>query len=257
MQYHIENNRTYDILDFNIREMTECGRNIRTIGEGAQSMEEVAGRIVGYFYDTIIDGRTGERACSLVRFFKTHVYEQLDEELKSFAVKMLKKNKADPKMKCLTLLATIGEKPEWNSRKSSNGHQAIPLPSEEAVNEIPMIKNLIKQLGMSVSTVINPDPGILLDMEQKAFNIFFISEAVKSPYIPVQESFVVPFGIRSVLGFGGGLPSGDIFVTIIFFKVNVLREVSELFRTLSLNLKLAVLPFEKEVFACKVQDRVR
>lgn len=240
---------TYDVTNFTIREMTGCGKEMRTMNDGASSMEEVAGRIVRYLYNTLVDGQTGRRACSLVRFFKTHTYEQLEDELKAFAVNMLGDAPVSSGMKCLTLLGTVGENQEWNARRASRGHQAIPLPSENAVNEIPMMRNLIKQLGLSVSMVINPDPALLLDMEQKTYNVFLVPEAFGSPYIPAQKEFVVPYGIKSVTGFGGVLPSGDVFMVIIFLKVPLSRETADLFKNLSLNIKLAVLPFEEEIFA--------
>jgi hypothetical protein len=241
-------NQTYDLTRFTIRETTQCGKEIRVMNNGAASMEEVAGRIVRFLYDSLIDGQTGMRACSLVRLFKTHNFAQLDDELKRFAVNMLGGEATDPGMKCLTLLGTVGENPEWNSRKTSKGHQAIPLPSEKAVNEIPMMRNLIKQLGISVSQVVKPDPALLMDMEQRTYNVFLVPEARGNPYIPAQEGFVIPYGIKSVLGFGGMLPSGDIFVIIMFIKVPVAKETADLFKNLSLNQKLAILPFEKTVF---------
>ncbi len=140
---------TCDLTNFTIREVTECGRVVRAMGAGASSMEEVAGRIVRYLHDTLIDGQTGEPACSLIRFFKTQAYEGLDDELKAFALNMLGESTRLPGMKCLTLLGTVGENQEWNSRGTSKGHQAIPLPSEEVVHQIPMVRNLIKQLGLS------------------------------------------------------------------------------------------------------------
>ena len=240
--------QTFDLTHFTIRETTQCGKEIRTMNHAAASMEEVAGRIVRFLYDSLIDGQTGTRACALVRLFKTHNYAQLDDGLKMFAVNMLGGEAAEPGMKCLTLLGTVGENPAWNSQKTSKGHQAIPLPSEKAVNEIPMMRNLIKQLGISVSQVVKPDPALMMDMEQKTYNVFLVPEAPCSPYIPAQEYFIVPYGIKSVLGFGGMLPSGDIFVIIMFTKVAVLKDTAALFKTLSLNLKLAVLPFENAVF---------
>jgi len=240
---------TYDITNFTIREMTECGKEIRTMNKGAASMEEVAFRIVQYLYDTVIDGQTGTQACSLIRFFKTHTFEQLDDKLKSFAIDMLGREAFVSGTKCLTLLGTIGENPEWNSRKTSKGHQAIPLPSEEAVDKIPMIRNLVKQLGMSISHVIKPDQALLMDIEQKTYNVFFVPEALGNPYIPAQEGFVIPYGIKSVLGFGGVLPLGDIFTIIMFLRTPVPRETSDFFKILSLDVKLAILPFEKAVFA--------
>lgn len=61
--------------------------------------------------------------------------------------------------------------------------------------------------------------------------------------MPAQEGFVLPYGVRSVLGFGGLLPGGDLFVVILFSRVPISREVADLFRPLALSAKLAVLPF--------------
>jgi len=53
-----------------------------------------------------------------------------------------------------------------------------------------------------------------------------------------------------VLGFGGILPSGNLFVIIIFSAVELARETADLFKTLALSVKLAVLPFDgKAIFA--------
>ena len=244
-----EKSATYDLVNFTIRDMTECGKVLRNIGKGAKSMEEVASRIVHHLYDNLTDGKSGNRACSLVRFFKTHGYEKLDDELQSFSKSILGDGPFLPDMKCLTLMATVGENPEWNSRRTSKGHKSIPLLSEQAVHQIPMIQTLIKQLGLSLSMVIKPDPNLLLDTEQRTYNVFYVSEALGSLHIPDQKKFVIPYGIKSVVGFGGVLPSGDIFVVIMFLKISVSKEVADFFKTLSLNIKIAILPFENTVFA--------
>ncbi|OGT97735.1 MAG: hypothetical protein A2X80_09785 [Geobacteraceae bacterium GWB2_52_12] len=239
----------YDLINFTIRDMTECGRFLRMAGGGANSMEEAAGRVVTYLYDNLIDGLTGERGCALVRCFKTQDYSQLGLELQSIARSMLGGSDPPADMKCLTLLATVGEKAEWTDRRMSKGHQAIPLPSEEAVHQIPMIRNLIKQLGLDISMVVKPDPKLLMDMEQRTYNVFYVPEALGSLHIPAQEEFVIPHGIRSVLGFGGILPSGDIFTIIMFLKVGITQDVATHFKTLSLNVKMALLPFDQTVFS--------
>jgi hypothetical protein len=240
---------TYDLANFTIRELTEFGREVRTLGIGASSMEEVAGRIVRFLYDSLIDGQTGERECPLIRFFKTQAYEDLDYGLQAFALGMLGESIPQAGMKCMTLLGTVGNNQDWNLRATSKGHQAIPLPSEEVVHQLPMISNLIKQLGLSVRSVLKPDPKLLLDLEQKAYGVFYVPEALGSPYIPAQKEFIIPYGIRSVLGFGGMLPSMDIFVIIMFLNTPISKETADLFKNLSLSIKLVVLPFEKMVFA--------
>ncbi|MEW5957210.1 MAG: hypothetical protein AB1801_05780, partial [Chloroflexota bacterium] len=67
-----------------------------------------------------------------------------------------------------------------------------------------------------------------------------------SPYIPVQQQFVTRFGIKSVLGFGGILPSGNLFAIIIFSKAPISRETADMFKPLALNVKMVVLAFTEE-----------
>jgi hypothetical protein len=72
----------YGLSTFKMSEMIECGSALRQLGAGARSMEETAGRIVRYLYDHLGEQLSGGRACSLVRFYKTHPYGELDDELK-------------------------------------------------------------------------------------------------------------------------------------------------------------------------------
>lgn len=239
----------YDIRNFTLKDMVETSAALRRMGAGAVSMEQVADRIVHYLDDQFVDRETGEKSFVLVRFFKTHPYEELDEDLRVFARGMLGAPPESPAMKCLTLLASAGALPEWNSRKSSAGHKAIPLPSEQFVEQFPMIRQLVQQLGLEVSTVLQPDPEILVDLAQTTYNVFYIPEAVGSQYVVAQQEFVIPFNVRSVLGCGGILPSGNLFAIIIFPKVHFPRETADLFKTVALSVKTAVLPFDGKVFS--------
>ena len=250
-----EHQAKYDLLNFTIRDMTECGRALREAGVGEKSMEETAARIVRRLYDTLIDGRTGERACALVRFFKTHSYDELDDTLQGLARCMLGSVSPAPDMKNLILLATVGDNPAWNSRSTSHGHKIIPLPSVEVIHQIPMIRTLIDQLGLEVNMVVKPDREYLLDMEQRTYNVFHVPEAFCNPIIPAQSEFVIPLGIKSVVGFGGVLPAGDAFVVIMFSKMPISAEVAGLFRNISLNIKIALMPFQNDIFAQAEQKK--
>ena len=64
-----------------------------------------------------------------------------------------------------------GEQSAWNARRESRGHQAIPLPSVAAVKQ---------------------------------------AAAIGNPFIPAQSDLVVAHGVRSVFGFGGLLPAGEL-----------------------------------------------
>ncbi|SIO57711.1 PAS domain S-box-containing protein [Singulisphaera sp. GP187] len=233
----------FDLARFSLSNMIECGAGLRRLGRNERSMEGAAERIVRHLYDQLVDGRTGARACALVRFFKTHPYSELDAGLQGIALEMLGRPPDAPALKCLTLLATVGDRPEWSDRERSRGHRAIPLPSEETILRAPMISQLIEQLGLEVGTVLQPDPAVLLDLEQRSFNVFHVPRARGSPFVPAQEEFVAPHGIESVLGFGGVLPGGDLFAVILFSRVPIPRATADLFKPLALSVKLAVLPF--------------
>jgi len=237
----------YDISHFTLTDMVECSGALRRLGADATSMEEVSDRIVHYLYDHLVDQKVGERALALVRLFKTHPYGELDEELQAFARGMLDTPVESPAMKCLTLLGSAGANPEWHSRKGSIGHKAIPLPSERFIEKFPMIRQLVQQLGLTVNTVLEPDPAVLVDLAQMTYNVFFVPKAVGSQYVPAQQEFVIPFGVRSVLGFGGMLPSGNLFAIIMFVRASLLPETAEMFRTLALSAKIALLPFDGKV----------
>lgn len=230
-------------FELQLHQMTQLTGALRKLGSDAPSMEQAAQKIVDYLYDELSDPASGEKLCGLVRLFKTHRFGDLEEGLQSWAKNLAGQNEASPDTKCLTLMATRGEQPDWNSRHSSGGHKAIPLLSEQMVGTIPMISQLLQQLGLEVKMVLNPDPEFILKAGEHSFNVFYVADALGSPYIPAQDDFVKPFGIRSVIGYGGILPTGDLFVVIIFMKRVISRRNAELFQPLALSTKLAILPF--------------
>jgi two-component system NtrC family sensor kinase len=235
----------HDLKRFTMKDMTECGIAIRQIAKESQSLAEVADKVVRFFHENLLDHESGAKNCALVRLFKTQLYSTLSPELKEFAQARLGGEVPGPDLRCLVLLATAGEKPEWNSITQSAGHRAIPLSSVQMVEQAPMISNLIQQLGLEVATVIKPDPKVLMDADQKTYNVFYVPVALGSPYLPAQESFVKKRGIQSALGMGGLLPWGDLFSLILFTRTPIPQETADLFKTLALSTKLAILPFAK------------
>jgi hypothetical protein len=232
----------YDLANFTLRDMTECGAALRRLGSAAATLEDVADLMVRYLREHLLDP-AGRPACALVRFFKTHPYAGLDDDARAFAARLLGGRPAPPGLVCLTLLATAGDRPEWNSRHASAGHKAIPLPGEEALRRLPMIFQLLLQFGLDAGAVLRPDPALLRERGEHTFNVFFVPEALGSPHVPEQDAFVRPCGIRSVLGFGGVLPAGDLFAVILFSRVAIPAATADLFKPLALSAKLAVIPF--------------
>jgi len=203
-------------------------------------MEEAATAVVRFLYDNLDDG-AGRRACALVRFYKTHLMGSLPPDLAEFA-RATAGAEVTPQTRCLTLLATVGDEPEWNDRRLSRGHRAIPLQSAEAIHRMPMILQLVQQLGFDPKHVAAPNTELLVDTTERTFNVFYVPQALGSPYIPAQD-FVEKHGIASVLGFGGLLPPGELFAVILFSREPIAADTAELFKPLSLSARMAVLPF--------------
>ncbi|MGJ5675470.1 MAG: pentapeptide repeat-containing protein [Nostochopsis sp.] len=218
---------------------------LRNMDTDAASMEAMAVSMVSYIYENFVLS-DGSPACSLVRFFKTHPYDGLPEDIQLETKSILNGRTINRDTKCLTLLATMGENPQWNSRKLSVGHQVLPLIDQDTVAKIPMISQLIWQFGLEIENVIKPEPQIIINLGRKNFNVFYIPEAIDSPYIPAQTQFVIPYQIKSVLGLGGMLPSGNIFVIILFSKVQIPVDLAYLFKWVAVYARVAATSVEKK-----------
>lgn len=234
-----------DLQQFDLPQMLRCGIGVRRAAHGSRSMEEALGRVLRFLYDELRNP-DGSRSCAMVRAYKTHAYGQLDPELQRFARRQMGGAAPDPDMKCLTLMASVGDRPEWNDRRKSAGHQAIPLPRPDIVERAPMIAQLLRQFGLDLADVVKPRRDVVRDLEGRTYGVFFVEDAVGSPYIPAQREFVEPNGIRSVLGCGGALRGGDLFAIILFSRVPISPDAADRFRTIALDMKSSLFFFDEE-----------
>lgn len=232
----------YDITRFTLADMTNCGMQLRDLSPEALCLEQAATAIVRYLYDNL-KGPDG-RACALVRMYKTHPYAELPTELRDFGRDLLPDESIDPATKCLTLIGTAGDEPQWNDRHASRGHKSVPLLSKQVVARFPMIAQLMQHFGIEVSSLIGAKPDLIRGLDQKTYNVFYVPEThIHGPYIPAQKDFVIPYAIKSALGFGGVLPSGNLFAVIMFTKVPIPMETARMFRTIAINVKINILRF--------------
>lgn len=236
----------FDLTRFSLQDMTEIGDALQQLELKARNIDELSNMMVRYFFENVVDKRTGKKSCVLVRFFMTYPYSSLDTELRQLADKMLDGQPVSQDMKCLILSATAGERAEWNSIKQSKGHRLLPLPSEDMLKQNIMVHQFIYQMGVGVANVLNPDPKQASELEGRIFNVYHVPNALGSPYIPAQDEFVVPYGIKSAIGFGGMLPTGNLFALLIFAKTKIPRDTADLFKNIALHVRMAVLPFVNE-----------
>ncbi len=238
-----------DLTSFTLRDMAILEAALRQVGAGAESMEDVAGRIVRHLYGNLVDKRSGKSSCALLRLFMTHRQGDLPLELQGQGSALGDDVVVTPATKCFVLLATAGDEPAWNSTALSVGHKVIPLTSPKTVAKIPMMADLFRQFGIESALLSWPESGTLVEPGQKTFNVFYVPAARGSQQL-LQKEFIIPFGIESVLGVGGMLPSGDLFALVMFSKIPIPRATADLFAPLALSVKLALLPFDAgQVFA--------
>src|SRR5688572_14744432 len=122
----------HKLTNLALSDAIRLGSELRKLGDGAANMEEAASRVTRYLYNELTDDH-GAPATALVRLYKSHPYGALPPPLQRFALGLLGGVTPADDVRCLALLGTCGSVPEWNDRKRSGGHQAIPLPSESAV----------------------------------------------------------------------------------------------------------------------------
>jgi PAS domain S-box-containing protein len=242
----------YSLASFSISDMTECASELRKLGAGATSAQDVAQRIASYLYQQLGNDQTGRQDCVLVRCFLTRPYRELDSQSQDCARRVLACGPGSLDMRCLTLFGTAGERPEWNERHRSRRYRSIPLGDKQVVSQFPMVSQLLQQLGVDLTSKTQPKSDLPVDQTEHTLDVFHVPEAKGSPFLPAQEEFVIPFGIESVLGFGGVLPSKEFFTVILFSKQKISRETAELFKPLAKSVTLALLPFDGSGSKCSI-----
>jgi hypothetical protein len=233
-----------DVTDFTVGAMLRSGIAIRRAVRGAGSLEGAADVVVRYLYDHCV-AADGKRSCALVRFYKTHPYGRLDASLQQFARSQLGTDAPRDDMRCLTLLASAGDEPEWNDRQLSRGHRAIPLPNAERVRAAPMIMRLIEELGVDLESLVSGAEPRNRSADSRTYDVFHVEEAPGSPFIPAQDEFVAKYRIASVVGFGGLLRSGELFALVLFSRDHIPARSAARFRTIALDVRSSMFAFDE------------
>ena len=234
--------RHVDLASITPAEMVLFGAEAARAVKGAESLDKAAQALVTDLYERLWDHKTDAHATVLVRFYRTMSFGDLQPAQKAFAAEAFPDAPRRPNVKCLTLMGTIGERSEWNSPATSMRHRAIPLPSRAAVERLPMVAQLIDQLGLPIDALVASRRDAPTPTLESTTNVFHVLEALGSPHVPDQDTFVRPYGICSVVGFGGTLTSADLWAVIIFARVPISVTAARLFRFLATDVKIAMAP---------------
>ena len=225
-----------DLADLGLVDAVACAAAVRAGSAGSSSMEAAAAATVRSLRQLFLDPQTGESQLVLARMFTTERLADLPADLQQVATEALAGD-ASPDLRCLTLLGSDGDLAQWQDRRTSTGHRAIPLPSADAVRTAPMIAALVTELGLDLESVVSGATN-----DQAHFGVFLVENAPGSRRVPDQQ-FIRDHGIASVIGFGAQLPSGQVFAVVLFSRVPVGRDTADLFRIIAVSTQLAMLEF--------------
>jgi serine phosphatase RsbU (regulator of sigma subunit) len=226
-----------DLATFGLGDMVRLAASLRDLAGGSTTVVDFASQVCTHLHEHLVDP-DGTRQTALVRFYGTLPFAALPADEQQFATSTW--GPTGPDVTCLTLLGTVGYEPAWNDRRLSRGHRVIPLADRSQVAGLPMVAALLHELGIDVDVLVSASTHLLGQSGGQPYGVFHVPQASGSAVIPAQD-FVTEYGIRSVLGFGGALPTGEVYAVILFAQVEVPRETAELFQTVALSTSLAAL----------------
>jgi serine phosphatase RsbU (regulator of sigma subunit) len=224
-----------DLTDFGLAPMIRLVSSLRELSSRTTSVEDFAQRVSTFLHEAFLD-QTGRAQTALVRMYGTAALSALPPGDQDFV--RASSGALPPETTCLALLGTAGALPEWRDRTESAGHRVIPLIDAKQVQRLPMVAALLTQLGIDVEALLASRQDVVLPAQDDRYRVFHVADAVRSPVIPAQD-FVREHGIASALGFGGALPSGEIYAVVLFSTVPVPLSTASLFGTVALSTSLA------------------
>ncbi len=247
----------YDLTQFSLRDMSEFGLTLRQISKDANNMEDVSNRIIQYIDQNLRDKKTGKKSCALVHFLKTHAYGERPKNSQKYVHGCFESEQLDPQLKCLTLLSSTGQHPDWNSGDNSKKNLVIPLGNENEISGIDLMSQLIQSWGIDQDIFFNNILEPQINLENVGCTLLNLDQALTNSKFFSENLGLIVSNIQSILGVWGLLPSGHLFIVLMFLKVRVPKETLDLIRPMALNIKTAILPFDSSsVFSRPQQSSI-
>ena len=179
----------------------------------------------------------------LVRVFATFPYAKLPDLNRQFARKLAAEMGHEDKLAdntpVLSLIGTRGVEREWNDWRKSEGHLGVPLLSKEIVQGIPMIAQMLKDLGLGLDWLSLPEGTGITERRGHTGGVFLVPDAKTSTdaqnreIIPDQD-FVEKYGVKTVFGNGARffVHSTEFIVSIFFTRQSLDKSIAHRFNSL-------------------------
>ncbi|MHC4268478.1 MAG: hybrid sensor histidine kinase/response regulator [Planctomycetota bacterium] len=235
-------------MKVNIKKLTltkvfELSQFIKEECKGTSTLEDAAQELVKILCQSLVTDN-GQSAIILNRFFKSCSYSELPDDIKDYIKQKEGINAISPQDKYLTLLGTWGDLEEWKHRDKSKNHKVFSLNDKDILYKIPMLSAVFTQIGFKMPITIVADENIIIDKQDIEYGVFYVEDAKASKFIPEQSEFVVPFGVKSIFGFGANYVSTNFYAVIIFCREHLCENIVRLFLSLNPAIKLLTLRHE-------------
>jgi hypothetical protein len=234
-------------------QIRQLNQQVREALKSSSSFEEAAQTTVDILYATF------PSSLALVRLYLTVPYQQLQKPIQQFVQALISTKAPDASLisqsQILTLFGTRGAQPEWDNRRSSNGHKGIPLLSSSFVSTIPMLAALLKELGADLTWLDTKKEFLGKSLGGNLASVFYVADAATTKdehsrlVIPAQD-FVATQKVKTVFGVGGSYVNGQILTMIFFCKEYLSKEQAEQFIVLANVIKAATVSLlSKQLFS--------
>jgi hypothetical protein len=212
------------LIDENKMLIVAYGRDLLEANRtGLHSFEQASQRVCeSIFKGFSTEDGGGDPIFALVRVYRLTRTAELPSELAALT---------DPSRdRYLALMGTYGQEPAWCDRHQSVGHKLLNLGADQS----PMVSAAFHQLGLEVGIEM-PSVGMQLPLYE-GVNLtrdVFLPDVEGSPFVPAQDGFVKPYGIRAVCGMGTVFVSGSAYLLLAFARVPFDRNMMDHFSRLS------------------------
>lgn len=203
-----------EYVDFGKRMMTECER--------VTSHEQASQHICQQLYHML--QQEDQPALALVRVYRLTRVEDLPPDLRALV---------DPdELFVMSLTGTYGLQDEWRRRQDSAGHKVVPVNKIAIPSLIPMFEQLLVR-DMKADLPRLYETRNVIGSVRSTGGTFYIEDVPTSPVIPAQDTFVEPYGVKSLVGFGGLMAGSErlasLFVLVAFSRVHFTPEMADAF----------------------------
>jgi hypothetical protein len=182
---------------------------------------------------TIVHERSaaGPKPIGLLRVFVVTRFGDQSSGNQAFAREWMRRQDQPttllPGTPTLALIGSAGSDPDWNDRKRSVGHLAIPLVTSRLIARVPLVAALFEQLGVGLDWLHEVTPGKIREIGQQAERHFFVAD-ISRQLAGRREGKAI--GGKRVLhsqlrcGFGSASPymTQDAFLIVVGFATQVL-----------------------------------